>query len=109
MATWGGSAGDAGFNAAWSAWVEGSCQGERPKATRDETGTDVGLVIYPDGRIELSETGGTWSPSAPYIAIGSGRGIAMGAMLAGADVVEAVRAAIHHDCWSGGEITVLRR
>jgi len=68
-----------------------------------------GLVVRPSGRITLYEGGVPINPRAPkYIAIGTGQGVAMGAMFSGASAIEAVRAAIEHDDCSRGPVISMR-
>ena len=102
----GGAAGSAGFCATWRAWLRGEASRPEPKSENDST--DCGLVIWPDGRVELHEQSGSFEVASAYIAIGSGRPEALGAMHAGGDAEAAVRAAIAHDCHTGGDVTVLR-
>lgn len=103
----GGACGTAAFLGGWLAWLTGD--GNRPTPVRGDNQNDCGLVIWPDGRIEVFEDGGSFVVTAPYFAMGSGRPEALGAMFAGADAETAVRAAMAHDCHSGGETTLLRQ
>lgn len=64
----------------------------------------AGLLVQLDGRVSRYE-GKLWVPEkAPYHAIGSGKGVAYGAMMAGADARRAVRIAIKIDLNSGGYV-----
>lgn len=103
----GGACGSAAFMGDWLTWLKH--EGERPTPEQDENRSDCGLVIWPDGRIEMFEAGGSFEMTPPYFAIGSGRPEALGAMYAGATAEQAVRAAIEHDAFTGGDVTVLRR
>lgn len=65
--------------------------------------------------LEIDKDGQVWfyhnsfRPTGPitadYYAIGSGAEYAMGAMAMGADAVDAVAAASHHDVWTGSIVT----
>lgn len=103
----GGACGSAAFMGQWLAWIKGEID-ERPIPQWDDGRTDSGLLIHPDGKVELFEEGGSFEFCGAYLAMGSGRPEALGAMHAGASAENAVRAAIEHDCHSGGEVTVLR-
>jgi ATP-dependent HslUV protease subunit HslV len=103
-----GVTGSAPVAAAFLAWVAGGRQGDAPKLREDGQGVDHAIVIEPDGRITKFE--GTQPPfriDVEYIAIGSGGVEARGAMFAGADAETAVRAAIAHDAFCGGEVDVV--
>lgn len=100
----GGASGDATFMYAFLEWMRGE-RSERPAPDR-EGGSAV--VITPDGRIEQVEFGGSFFVEAPYWALGSGRPEALGAMFVGADAETAVRAAMAHDAFTGGDLTILR-
>lgn len=102
----GGACGSATFLSAWLAWING--EASRPEAAKDADSCDAGLIIWPGGRIEIFEPGGSFSVTSEYFAMGSGRPEALGAMHAGADPEAAVKAAIAHDCHTGGEVTVIR-
>jgi ATP-dependent HslUV protease subunit HslV len=104
----GGAAGEAGFLTKWLAWICGDVE-DQPEPRATETSTDVGLLVHPDGTVEIFEEAGSYRLSVPYFAVGSGRDQALGAMFAGADAETAVRAAIAHDTGSGGPVTVLHR
>jgi len=104
-----GSAGSAGFNRAFNAWVTAGMEGEPPKAAETDDIRDYGFVVLPNGEIEQHEPEGVNRLRADIFAVGSGRNVAQGAMKAGATAEEAVRIAIDLDCYSGGEVTVLRR
>lgn len=54
--------------------------------------------------IRFSGHGRPLMVSAEFVALGSGADFAMGAMAHGATAVEAVRAAMHLDPWTGGNI-----
>ena len=68
-----------------------------------------GLLVRPNGRVTLFEAGVAINPrSPPYIAIGTGQGVAIGAMYCGASAVGAVRAAIEHDDSTRGPVVSMR-
>lgn len=104
----GGACGHAGFMTGWLDWIAGRCSAPpEPKMTQDTA--DAGLIVYPDGRIELHEADGVFSIATPYYAMGCGRDQALGAMFTGATAEVAIKAAIAHDAYTGGEVTVLAR
>ena len=62
------------------------------------------VLILPDRTIHISE-GSIWLRwPEPFVAIGSGKKAAMGAMLAGADAQAAVAAGMKCDTYSGGHV-----
>jgi hypothetical protein len=69
------------------------------------------LVVFPDGRVFLVETGdddcGVCPVDAPA-AIGSGKLLAIGAMDAGMGAIEAVEIACSRDCYSRGPVHSLK-
>lgn len=104
-----GAVGMAGFAAAFRAWVLNGETGPRPEPGNTETSSDAGLIVRPDGPLEVHEEGGVLLLDVPYYALGAGRDQALGAMFAGAPAQVAIAAAIAHDIYTAGEITVLRR
>jgi hypothetical protein len=102
-----GASGGPDFMGEFLRWVRGE-KSERPTPIKDSDGTDMGALFFPDGRIEIYESNGMFEITPGYYAMGSGRDQALGAMFLGAGAVQAVRAAIAHDAYCGGEITVLR-
>jgi len=75
-------------------WLrDGAIDGEYPKMTAMEA-----IVVNPQGRVCAyeSEQADPVPVKAPYCAIGAGRDFALGAMHAGADAKNAVKAAIKH-------------
>lgn len=97
--------GQSGHGRALKDWIEGGRVGPQPQGDGEGSG---GVCIRPGGTIEAYEAGVFEVLSgADYWAWGSGQQIALGAMHAGAGAFEAVQAAIAHDVFSGGEITVL--
>jgi ATP-dependent HslUV protease subunit HslV len=101
-----GAAGEAAYIEAFLAWVRLGHTGERPLPGKD-SGSN-GILVHPDGALEIIDSGGPFFASAPYWALGSGRPEALGAMFAGADAETAVRAACEHDPYCGGTIRVLK-
>jgi 20S proteasome alpha/beta subunit len=92
-------------------WFLAGEQGDAPLPARDDDGTDEGsaYIFRPDDSVVCFEGRGPNVLTAAYYADGSGGRIAMGALAAGAGAEEAVRIAIAHDVYSGGEVTVLKR
>ncbi len=103
-----GAAGDAGYNAAFLKWALDGEGKPPPDAKVGDKETNTGLLFHADGSVELYESSGSFVMRPPYHAEGSGLSVALGAMFAGADAETAARAAIAHDAFCGGEITVLR-
>ena len=99
-----GCAGDAAFAKAFLDWIAGGMQGDCPQTPREDA---QGIIAY-DGHILSFMSHGIDRMKADYYAIGSGQRAALGAMAVGATAEEAVRAVVKTDCYSGGEITVLR-
>ncbi|CAN7306361.1 hypothetical protein LJR231_001579 [Phyllobacterium sp. LjRoot231] len=67
-----------------------------------------GIVVTPDLKL-LLWTGGSQLAivDAPFLAIGTGAKIAMGAMAMGASPAQAIRIAREYDVYTGGEIKIL--
>ena len=89
-------------HAAAQRWFLDGEEGDPP--VEDET---KALVIDPRGKVEMFEADGTIEWRAPYLAIGSGKEFALGAMFMGATAQEAVRAAMQFDPYSGGRVMTL--
>lgn len=92
------------------AWVAAGMPGEPPANPHPQNSewSYWGIVITPDQAWVFQEPG-VVPVTAPYYAMGTGRDFALGAMAMGASAYEAVKVAMRHDVFSGGEITVLRR
>lgn len=89
-------------------WVRGEREGERPPLKVDD-GTAQVMVVRPDGSLSVWVEDGTEDyDGAEYMAIGSGAGVALGAMHAGATAEGAVRAAIEHAPHCGGSIRAVQ-
>lgn len=104
-----GAAGALALCSAFLRWVDGGCSGERPLMEVGDQRASV-LVVAPDGGVsiwfqESSEDFG----SIEYMAIGSGSAVAFGAMFAGCNAEDAVRAAIEHGLGCGGSVMAVRR
>jgi hypothetical protein len=87
------------------AWVDNDYQGPCPAMSESSA-----IVVSPSGRIWLAEPPGALIPirSRRVLAIGSGSNFALGALDAGADMVEAVKIACRRDKNSGGRPQVMR-
>lgn len=100
-----GCSGDAADSIWFGRWIDGEWpKGEKP----DLAEKFEALILSPNGTVEW--IGKALEP-LPYFApmtIGSGAGLALGAMLAGKSPEEAVAIAIERDINSGGNITVIR-
>lgn len=103
-----GAVGDAGYNGAFLRWFLAGAEGEPPEAKKDGDGYDTGLIFMPDGEVRLYEPSGWFSMRPAYYAIGSGKEMALGAMFHGASAEDAVKAAMAHDPYTRGPMTVLR-
>lgn len=103
-----GAAGDASYSFAFLNWFTGMESGACPEAKQTDNSIDRGVIFRKNGTIIVYEPHGHFRASAPYFAVGSGRPEALGAMHAGASAEGAVRAAIAHDAYTGGNVTVLR-
>ena len=79
--------------------------GEAEKLEIDED-SEV-LVVRVDGTFEIHVEDGWFASHGEYIAQGSGCEFAMGALAAGANVIEALRAAAKHDVHTGSAFNVL--
>lgn len=99
-----GAAGRSTYASAFREWAHDMRCGTPPEAIVDGNYCDRGLIVYPDGRIEIYEQGGKFTVAAPYYAMGSGRCEALGAMHAGGDAEAAIRAAMAHDESTYGHI-----
>lgn len=101
-------AGRAQDTAAFRRWVENG----RPEAARPALDDSFeGVLISAAGRLtcyESSLVGYPWRPVEGCFALGSGRRIALGAMLAGASPQDACHIACRLDDGSGEPIVVLR-
>lgn len=96
-----GSAGSAFDIEPFQAWLESG--GDFPNV---EDNFDA-LVIYPDGSCRSFDGKGRSVPEQVPTACGSGRELAIGAMMAGASPKRAVKIASTRDCCTGGKITTL--
>lgn len=92
----GGLVGMAGALIAMEAFVRWIADGAHEEDY--PTGDYDAIVVDPNGRVSLYEGGGPDPVVSrdPYVAIGSGMMVALGALYAGADARAAVRAAIKH-------------
>lgn len=97
-----GFAGCLAFAQAFQAWIERGMEGDPPTMKKDDSRAEA--ILVHDGHILSFDDDGWDKLEMDYYAIGSGRQIAIGAMAVGASAVEAVKAAIKHDVYSGGEV-----
>lgn len=67
------------------------------------------LCVDPDGKIYEFSHGAFIEQDAEYFALGTGDGVALGAMYMGASPYKAVQAAMEHNPSTGGKITIRRR
>jgi ATP-dependent protease HslVU (ClpYQ) peptidase subunit len=100
----GGLIGAAGASEQCIALMEHSARGLRANIELDDC---EGLRVQPDGTIEVYE-GKLWRPvKAPFYAIGSGREIALTAMMMKASAKKAVEIACKLDAYTHGPVTTL--
>lgn len=101
----GGLAGAAGELGGMYRFLEWAHYGGE-ETTADFAGCEIdGFLVRPDGTLLVTDSLGGVSPiKAPFHAVGSGRELALGAMAAGADAVEAVKIAVRFDTRSGGPV-----
>lgn len=103
-----GACGGATYSNSFLRWFLDGQKGQPPEAKSDSDGYDQGVIIGPKSNdIRIFEIGGLFKIfNCSYFAMGSGRQIALGAMYAGASAKEAVLAAIRHDDFTWGSVTV---
>ena len=98
-----GIAGRATYAMPFVAWLNDG--GDVPEMDKDFEA----LVLYPNGSCKSFDHKGRELDEELPTASGSGREIALGAMVVGATPEEAVKAACERDTNTGGKITVLTR
>ncbi|QNM98114.1 hypothetical protein [Chitinimonas koreensis] len=85
-------------------WLNAGGRDARPHVSS----SFAALLVCPDGRAYTMEDKLVLlAVYETFRAIGSGRNFAMGALVVGADAVQAVKAAIRLDVYSGGDIDAL--
>lgn len=84
-------------------WVRKGMSGECP-LKKDIANV---FLVLPDGTCVCWSDDGPFTMSTPTWAFGTGEKIAVGAMEMGASAEQAVRIAMRHDMYSGGDVTVL--
>lgn len=89
-------------------WLRTGAIGPPPKMQGVKECEGTAMLILPGDIIVTIDEYGMDYIRAPFHAIGSGAQLALGAMAAGATAEEAVHIAKGIDCYTGGEITVLR-
>lgn len=103
-----GGAGAASVIESFLRWfMDGEKKAIWPELTSGPNFTDVVLVVREDGALEVYDGFGMHPITAPYYALGSGEDVAFGALFMGATPFDAVRAAMAHDCRTGGQVDVL--
>ncbi|MGJ4953059.1 hypothetical protein [Bradyrhizobium sp. HKCCYLS20291] len=98
-----GGAGDCAWVQAFHRWFLGHEEGDPPELDDN----CKGIIVRPDKTVEMFEPMGTIEFKPPFVAMGSGKEFALGAMWMGATAEQAVRAAMELDPGTGGNITVL--
>lgn len=83
-------------------WVRTGMKGKFPKLEEDS----VGAIFTPKYKLYV-ELDSLFLLEAPFVAFGSGRGLALGAMSMGATASQAVRLAAEIDCYTNNEIDIL--
>jgi ATP-dependent HslUV protease subunit HslV len=104
-----GAVGDAAQCSAVMRWVHEGCVGPMPEAERTENrgSSFTVMAVPPNGMISLISAYGTEAYPAPYFAIGGGAEVAFGALHAGADAADAIRAAIDHSEYATGFVRLI--
>lgn len=100
-----GAAGNPAHLPKVAAWLNGGRKTEWPVIPKDGDDGFIGLHLTVDGLFMIDKDGGFTRPNMP-VAVGSGAGIAVGALEAGASVRQAIEIACKHDVWTGGTIMV---
>jgi 20S proteasome alpha/beta subunit len=101
-------AGNAFLSAAYCRWFLDGENGERPSLGVDANDNAGGIIVRPDGVVETFDRHGWITVDCEFLAMGSGRESALGAMVMGADARRAVEVAAEIDIYTGTEIDVLR-
>jgi ATP-dependent HslUV protease subunit HslV len=100
-----GMAGPAAYSQRFRKWFEAGRDGDHPELSAERDCESSLIIVETDGKVfHFFAKDPPYEINAPYIAIGSGCVEARGAMAAGASAIEAVKAAIAHDCHCGGDI-----
>lgn len=99
-----GGAGDLAWVQAFHRWFLEGCEGEPPRFDDD---CSKGLIIRRRKPIEVFESIGAFEFKPEFVAIGSGKEFALGAMQVGASAKRAVKAAMAFDPGTGGAIMTL--
>lgn len=99
--------GDAMLAAAFERWMSTRADGDPPPLSQGESSSGA-LEVRADGTMWLWGGTGFIEFDAPFVALGSGRDLALGAMAAGATAEEAVRYASSLDIYSGGGVDVVK-
>lgn len=86
-------------------WWQDGCEGEAPEV--DDNNTVQGILSTKDGLYYLEDGSVPLIIKAPYLAIGSGSDFAFGALGMGKSAEEAVREAMRHDIYTGGDVDVI--
>lgn len=85
------------------AWIDAGAEGEPPEMKEADA-----IIVSPDGVVHFWTGAGPLTPvQGSFFAVGSGERVAVGAMAAGADAIQAVRLAIEYDTGTGGDIAFL--
>ena len=98
---------------AYLEWVESGYRGSEPKprVIDEHNASFVVLRVGRDGVVQIVDGFGveTFPGQVPYMAIGCGREVAMGALHMGATPLQAVQACIEHCSCVWGDIHEIRR
>jgi ATP-dependent protease HslVU (ClpYQ) peptidase subunit len=92
------------------AWYEQGAEREKWPHCQTDNETSACLIVAKDGQVAAFERGAPFAIPChePFMAWGSGRDYALGAMAMGASAEKAVRVAIKFDTSSGGRVRVFR-
>jgi hypothetical protein len=89
-------------------WVDGGRVGVRPALSCGDASCMV-LVVAGEGAVSIwTEDGVEDHGAAEYLAIGTGSAVALGALWMGATAVDAVRAAVVHGLYCGGDVQAVQ-
>ena len=110
-----GVAGNAGEGCEYLRWVEAGMEGDPPKPEvtnrEDGSGAFIALVVPPEGDVVRLWTAFGFEDhhDVPFIAIGAGSELAIGAMAAGASAEQAVEIVAQHSGYAALPVRVVRK
>lgn len=102
----GGICGGAEMASLFLPWIREGCDPDNVPTV--PSGCDV-LVVSPQRRMYFVQSRTLILARTPFVSLGSGSRIALGAMAAGATAEQAVRIACKYDVNTGGKVQVLKQ